>query len=330
MFTRCPQCKTVHSIGAEQLSQARGLVQCGPCGRSFSALSFLFDGWPSGEPHRPASGPGVTLPILEPALKQAVPDEAAQTGGDAVPVADDAAGDLPTADEAESGTEAVAGDPPAADEAAPGTEAVAGDLPAADEAESGTEAAAGDLPAAGEAESKPEAVAGDLQPEEPETAGTDGGKTRLGWGLATAALVLVTVANIGWTFRQPLLDSSWFSGLAKQNGPQQVEEQGLLRDPEKIQLVSRDMHTHPTRSGILVLSLTFVNLAARSQVYPELEVTLTDAANQPVAQRRLQPADYLRPGSDTSTGLAADVYLPVLLELGDPGDQAVGFEIRFL
>jgi len=57
---------------------------------------------------------------------------------------------------------------------------------------------------------------------------------------------------------------------------------------------------------------------------------LLDVANQPVAQRRLQPVDYLRPGTDTSTGLAPDVYLPVLLELGDPGKQAVGFEIRFL
>ena len=90
------------------------------------------------------------------------------------------------------------------------------------------------------------------------------------------------------------------------------------------------MHTHPTRSGILVLSLTFVNLAPRKQAFPELEVTLTDASNQPVARRRLQPAEYLRPGADVDAGLATDVYLPVLLELGDPGEQAVGFEIRFL
>jgi len=90
------------------------------------------------------------------------------------------------------------------------------------------------------------------------------------------------------------------------------------------------MHTHPTHSGILVLSLTFVNLAQSNQAFPDLEVTLLDITNQPVARRRLQPDDYLRPGVDTETGLAADVYLPVLLELGDPGEQAVGFEIRFL
>ena len=115
-----------------------------------------------------------------------------------------------------------------------------------------------------------------------------------------------------------------------QAGWLETEPEGLLKDPQKVQLVSRDMHTHPTRSGILVLSLTLVNLAEHSQEFPQLEVTLLDAANQAVARRRLQPADYLRPGADIENGLAKDVYLPVLLELGDPGEQAVGFEIRFL
>ena len=140
----------------------------------------------------------------------------------------------------------------------------------------------------------------------------------------------MTLAHIAWTFRQPLLENPWVSSWINQKNSVETEQQGLLKNPQQIQLVSRDMHTHPTRSGILVLSLTFVNLAQHNQEFPELEITLMDAANQPVAQRRLQPVDYLRPGADIQTGLAADVYLPVLLELGDPGDQAVGFEIRFL
>ena len=143
-------------------------------------------------------------------------------------------------------------------------------------------------------------------------------------------LILLTIINTTWTFRQPLLENPKFGAWVNQAGWWSVKQQGLLKDPQQIQLVSRDMHTHPTRSGILVLSLTFVNLAQHSQAFPELEVTLLDAANQPVARRRLQPKVYLRPGADTSAGLKTDVYLPVLLELGDPGEQAVGFEIQFL
>ena len=245
MFTRCPQCKTIYPLTAASLSHARGLVQCGQCGRAFSALSFLFDEWPSGEAHQPEKGPNAALPILK-------------------------SGSKPDSDDSTP--------PPDSD-----------------------------------------------QPELPGSR-----LKRNAWIAATVMLSFFTLANIAWTFREPLMQIPRINDWMKQSGQLQVEQQGLLKNPQQIQLVSRDMHTHPTRSGILVLSLTFVNLAARNQVFPELEVTLMDTANEPVAQRRLRPAEYLRPGFDTSAGLAADVYLPVLLELGDPGEQAVGFEIRFL
>jgi len=143
-------------------------------------------------------------------------------------------------------------------------------------------------------------------------------------------LVLVTIANLGWTFREPLKQNPTVNTWLKDNGWLEVEREGLLKDVDRIQLISRDMHSHPTRTGILVLSLTFVNLAQRSQLFPILEITLLDGSNQPIAQRHFQPTDYLRSGADTESGLAADVFLPVLLELGDPGEQAVGFEIQFL
>ena len=244
MFTRCPQCKTVHPLTAATLSHSRGLVQCGQCNRAFSALSFLFDEWPSGQAHGPAKGPDAVPPILTSGTK----------------------------------TDAVDSGPSVNDKS-------------------------------------------DATKDKPK---------RLAWGLVTAFLILLTIANIAWTFREPLMENPTISASIKQAGGLQPEQQDLLKNPEQIQLVSRDMHTHPTRSGILVLSLTFVNLAQRSQEFPVMEITLLDTTNQAVARRRFQPTDYLRPDADTKSGLATDVYLPVLLELGDPGEQAVGFEIQFL
>lgn len=245
MFTRCPQCKTVHPLSAAVVSHARGLVQCGQCGRIFSALSFLFDDWPSGQAHGPAKNSNAAPPVIG-AVKKDKRDR-----------------ENPSADDKD--TDAVRRSP-----------------------------------------------------------------NRLAWGLATALLVVLTIANTAWTFRGPLIENPGINSWLKQSGWLQVEQDGLLKDPQQFQLISRDIHTHPTRSGILVLSLTFVNLAPRSQVFPVLELTLLDAANQPVARRRLQPTDYLRPDANIKAGLATDVYLPVLLELGDPGNQAVGFEIHFL
>jgi predicted Zn finger-like uncharacterized protein len=150
-----------------------------------------------------------------------------------------------------------------------------------------------------------------------------------GWVLAATIMLVLTVANAGWAFRQQIVQNTPLGALFEKDDAPQVEIGGLPRIPDQIQLVSRDMHTHPTRTGILVLSLTFVNLAQSAQAYPEMEITLLDATNQQVAKRLFKPSDYLRAGFDTSSGLAKDVYLPVLLELGDPGEQAVGFEISF-
>ena len=251
MFTRCPICKTVHPLNASLVAHARGLVQCGQCGRTFSALSFLFDAWPSGQAYGPERGPDIAPPVLGAVAKNPDPFSSPESK------------------------------------------------------------AASDVFEYGALESEP-------------------APRSLAWAVATVFLVLLTVANIIWTFHEPLMENPRVSEWLNTTGWLQVEQDGLLRDPQQIQLVSRDIHTHPTRSGILVLNLTFVNLAQRSQVYPELELTLLDAANQAVARRRLQPGDYLRPGADIEAGLAADVYLPVLLELGDPGEYAIGFEIRFL
>lgn len=245
MFTRCPKCKTSYPLTAAELSQARGLVLCGQCGRAFSALSFLFDSWPSGQAKAPVQGTNIEPPVLGKAGKTTAPLDDGVTGEEEV----------------------------------------------------------------NEDTHKP---------------------NRLTWGLMTALLVLVTIANIGWTFRESLVKNPAVDGWLNQKGGLQVKHEGLLKAPDQFELISRDMHAHPTRSGILVLSLTFVNLARHPQAFPILKITLLDASNQPVAQRRFQPNDYLRPGADIKSGLATDVFLPVLLELGDPGKQAVGFEIEFL
>lgn len=151
------------------------------------------------------------------------------------------------------------------------------------------------------------------------------------WGLAAFGLLLITVVNVGWTYRDHWLKQPGVHQWLLSTGWVKAEKpKGMFASPTEIQLVSRDMHTHPTRTGILVLSVTFVNLAKQTQAFPVLRITLLDGGNSPIAQRRLQPEEYLREGANIDAGLAPDVFLPVLLELADPGEQAVGFEIEFL
>ena len=154
-------------------------------------------------------------------------------------------------------------------------------------------------------------------------------RARIAWGVAGLVLALGLAANIGWTFREQLLEVPTLRGWAEALGwvaPQPVE---AYRDPSLIQLVSRDMHLHPTRANVLVLTATIVNRAERAQPYPRLEVTLLDTRNEPIARRVFAPAEYLGPGHEPNGQMAPELFLPVLLELVDPGEDAVGFQLEF-
>jgi hypothetical protein len=96
----------------------------------------------------------------------------------------------------------------------------------------------------------------------------------------------------------------------------------------QIQLVDKDMRSHPERADTLRLSATIVNRAALHQAFPGLEVILMDSSGQPIASRRFEPSEYLTSGADIEGGMTPEAYLPVILDLADPGRQAVGFELN--
>jgi len=96
-----------------------------------------------------------------------------------------------------------------------------------------------------------------------------------------------------------------------------------------IHVVSRELKSHPSRPGMLQLSATIVNRAARTQPYPELEVLLLNSGGRVLARARYRPRDYLARGIPPGSGMTPQAYLPFVLDLPDPGDRAVGFEINF-
>lgn len=149
------------------------------------------------------------------------------------------------------------------------------------------------------------------------------------WYLLIALLSLVTLSHLAWTFREPLLEEAKIRSLLEDLNVVQAEVSQAFRNPSRIRLVSRDMHVHPTRAGILVLSATFVNLAEREQPFPVLSITLLDAENRPLAARDFQPHEYLLEGADPDSLLAPELHVPILLEFTDPGHKAVGFEMNF-
>ena len=68
----------------------------------------------------------------------------------------------------------------------------------------------------------------------------------------------------------------------------------LPRRPELMSIESSELQADGQRDAVIVLNAVLRNRAPFPQEFPALELTLTDAAEKPVARRVLAPLDYLR------------------------------------
>jgi len=88
------------------------------------------------------------------------------------------------------------------------------------------------------------------------------------------------------------------------------------------------VRSHPRYAEALEVSLVFRNDAAQAQPFPALELGFHDPANRLIANRLFQPAEYLPPELNTSE-MPAQSSIQVMLELVDPGSEAVNYTLKF-
>lgn len=152
---------------------------------------------------------------------------------------------------------------------------------------------------------------------------------RAAWIVGAIAILLVVLVQWAQFQGEPLLErASIRSGLVRA-GLLSPPPRTQFRDLDRIHLVRRELRSHPTLPGRLRLTATVVNRAAQSQPYPDIDVALLDAAGTVVLRKRFVPSDYLAPDARAGGELAPHAYLPLVLDLADPGARAVGFELEF-
>jgi hypothetical protein len=99
----------------------------------------------------------------------------------------------------------------------------------------------------------------------------------------------------------------------------------LPASSELVSIEASDLQADNAR-GLFVLNASLRNRAAYAQAWPALELTLTDAADAPVARRVLAAADYLAPGSDPGA-FPANAEIPVRLWIEAKGLGASGYRL---
>ena len=149
------------------------------------------------------------------------------------------------------------------------------------------------------------------------------------WVLACSLLTLVLGAQLAWAARADLIRDPLTGGWLRNSCAALGCRLPLIAAPQRLHLLASNVQAHPSVPNALMISASVRNDAAFTQPYPALTITLSNAQGQRIAMRRLQPEEYLDDASSLRAGLAPDGTAVLLLEVEDPGDQAVAFAIDF-
>ncbi|WP_297528091.1 DUF3426 domain-containing protein, partial [Thiohalobacter sp.] len=149
------------------------------------------------------------------------------------------------------------------------------------------------------------------------------------WLLA-GVLLLALLLQAAYAFRVPLARDAglgpWVVALCERLGCSLPPR----RLPAAIEVLEREVRSHPQMPGALLVSATFANGADFVQPYPLVGLVMSDVSGAPVAARWFTPDEYLPPGVDARAGFAPGARLHLVLELEDPGPRVVSYQFEFL
>jgi len=155
------------------------------------------------------------------------------------------------------------------------------------------------------------------------------GGRRWPWLLACLLLTLLLGAQLAWDKRDELirhpLAGHWLRSSCALLGCRLP----LVAAPRQLRLLASNVQAHPSVAGALMISASVRNDATFAQPYPVVVVTLSDADGKRLAMRRLLPREYLDDATARQRGLPPGGNAVLLLEVEDPGNQAVAFEFDF-
>jgi len=149
------------------------------------------------------------------------------------------------------------------------------------------------------------------------------------WLVACLVLLLLLCAQLAWAKRDVLIADATAGSWLRQACTGLGCRLPLVQDVHRLRLLARDVQAHPSVPGALLISATVRNDASFDQPWPVVSVTLSDVDGKRIAMRRLQPAEYLGDSAALERGLAAGGNAALVLEVEDPGNKAVAFEIGF-
>jgi predicted Zn finger-like uncharacterized protein len=100
-----------------------------------------------------------------------------------------------------------------------------------------------------------------------------------------------------------------------------------LHDAGALSIDASDLQADPAHRGLLQLSATIRNRAAYAIAYPYLELTLTDASDQIVARRALEPREYVGGTANPNAGIPGNGESVVRLFIDASATSQAGYRL---
>jgi len=355
LATQCPYCHTTFKVAQDQLKLRAGLVRCGNCKQIFNGIEHLL---PPEDAVKPISPPAPARPIAPTAL-----DEQPKTSSEAMQASSIASPpkfedevkpalvgpeetsptkvlDTPTDDPLQgmtlmdfSRSEESSAEVPSA----PSSSTYDPDAPdplsqTIDELRRKPLRASRQSAADDEAEVEAEEI--DTEEDEPDFVVKGRRRQRIGravrllMGVGAFLLSLSLLLQSAYVFHDQIAARL---PAAKPLLAQMCQvfacQMGLPAQIDAVSLESSELQSVAPDKNVFVFNALLRNHGTTAQAWPNIELTLNDANEQPVARRIFTPHDYLPGTRDASNGFAAESERPIKLFLSLPQLKASGYRV---
>ena len=295
MQTHCPHCDTRFRVTEEQINTADGYVRCGVCKEVFNAFEVA-----SQDENQPSLLKTESIETNQDALS----DETAKNAGIETQAAAVASGDFQSTDDEPINY----GETSAVDDAGKDT------FDFFDETVN---------------ESLPHVVPDQFR--ETHSFRSKSAVSTILWSFASLFLATTLCIEYIWFNRDQFNDITAFKTIIDRACKQFKCQSISFRDASKMELITRNVYSHPNEKDALIVDVTMKNNAEFAQPYPVLQIDFSDIRGNMVAARRFLPSDYLFIDETQQRRLLApDASASVTLEIQDPGKQAMTYEFEFL
>jgi len=327
MYTKCPNCSALFSISSDQLRLAKGYVRCGGCQQVFLALETLAENISD---YDQQAGSDLFVDEVMEAMDESEEEtppaftDTAGSGQQATVTAqndkpelfvDEVAAAINAAEETQDYptiTDEVLED----DDLLPLDESEEEDTPEVQQATQPRKS--------GTAAEVPLAIR-----ESPTATRRSGRETALGLFMIFF-LIMLLLGQAVYFMRDDLARRytelrPWIEKFCQYADCRL----GTTSDIAKINIIDREVRSHPNEKNALQVTATFASASALDQPFPDIKLIMSDKLGLDIAGRRFTPQQYLVNTSLIGKGMRPKTPYHLRLELADPGQNVVGFSFSF-